>query len=58
MQGFAGTIGTLVSFGEPTDQLVMAASTIATMPCVLLFVFAQRYFVEGIVTTGLKGAGV
>jgi len=25
---------------------------------VVLFAAAQRYFVEGIVTTGLKGAGV
>jgi len=58
VQWFAGTIGNLVSFGEPADQLVMAASFIATIPCLLLFAMAQRYFVEGIVTTGLKGAGV
>lgn len=57
-QWFAGTIGNLTSFGEPTTQLVMAATLIATTPCVVLFAAAQRYFVEGIVTTGLKGAGV
>ncbi|MHB1294351.1 MAG: carbohydrate ABC transporter permease [Anaerolineae bacterium] len=35
--------------------LMMAASTIATLPIVLLFFFAQRYFIQGIVLTGLKG---
>ena len=35
--------------------LMMAASTIATLPIVILFFFAQRYFVQGIVLTGLKG---
>jgi len=35
--------------------LMMAASTITTIPVVLLFFFAQRYFIQGIVLTGLKG---
>lgn len=35
--------------------LMMAASTIATLPIVLLFFFTQRYFIQGIVLTGLKG---
>lgn len=35
--------------------LMMAASTIATLPVVLVFFFAQRYFIQGIVLTGLKG---
>ena len=34
---------------------VMAMSIITILPCVLLFFFAQKYFVEGIATTGLKG---
>lgn len=41
--------------GEPKDHLLMAGSVIATAPIVLLFFVAQRYFVQGIVTTGLKG---
>jgi multiple sugar transport system permease protein len=41
--------------GEPKDQLLMAGSVIATLPIVLVFFFAQRYFVQGIVTSGLKG---
>jgi multiple sugar transport system permease protein len=32
-----------------------AAGTIMALPMLLLFVFAQRYFVKGIATTGLKG---
>ncbi len=34
---------------------VMAMSMLAIIPCVLIFFFAQKYFVEGIATTGLKG---
>ncbi len=34
---------------------LMASSTIALLPCLLLFFFAQKYFIQGIVTTGLKG---
>jgi multiple sugar transport system permease protein len=30
----------------------MAASVITTLPMILLFVLGQRYFVEGIQTTG------
>lgn len=33
---------------------VMAASMIATIPIVILYVVLQRYFVRGIATTGLK----
>lgn len=35
--------------------LVMAGAVLAILPTVLVFVLAQRYFVEGIATTGLKG---
>lgn len=34
---------------------VMAMSVVTILPCVIMFFFAQRYFVEGISTTGLKG---
>lgn len=34
---------------------VLAMSVVSIVPCILLFFFAQRYFVEGISTTGLKG---
>jgi oligogalacturonide transport system permease protein len=34
---------------------ILAMSVIAIIPCVIVFFFSQRYFVEGIATTGLKG---
>ena len=34
---------------------VMAMAVVTILPLVLLFFFAQKYFVEGIATTGLKG---
>lgn len=34
---------------------VMSMSLISILPLILLFFFAQKYFVEGISTTGLKG---
>lgn len=34
---------------------VLAMSVVAVLPCILLFFLAQKYFVEGISTTGLKG---
>jgi multiple sugar transport system permease protein len=36
-------------------HLLMAASTVALLPVLILFFFAQRYFIEGITLTGLKG---
>ena len=33
---------------------LMAASTIMVVPIIVLFFLAQRYFVQGIVKTGLK----
>jgi multiple sugar transport system permease protein len=35
--------------------LMMAASTITTLPLIIIFFFTQRYFLEGIKLTGLKG---
>ena len=40
--------------GEPTTHLLMAASVVATIPPVLLYVLAQKQLVEGITLTGLK----
>lgn len=34
---------------------LMAMSVITMIPPILLYIFAQRYFIEGIATTGLKG---
>jgi oligogalacturonide transport system permease protein len=34
---------------------IMAMSVLSMIPLILLFIFAQRYFIEGIATTGIKG---
>lgn len=48
----------LVSFqnawGTDITQ-IMAASTVITLPVLIVFFAFQRYFIEGVVTTGLKG---
>ena len=36
-------------------HLLMAAATAMTLPVIMLFFFAQRYFVDGLVLSGLKG---
>ena len=35
--------------------LLMAGSTVAVLPLLLIYLFAQRSFIEGIAATGLKG---
>jgi multiple sugar transport system permease protein len=35
--------------------LLMAASTLVMLPVLLLFFFTQRYFIQGITLTGIKG---
>jgi multiple sugar transport system permease protein len=39
---------------EPKDHLLMAAASVTTIPVLLVFIFAQRYFVQGVVMSGLK----
>jgi multiple sugar transport system permease protein len=41
-------------YGTQLDQL-MAASLIHITPCIILFFAAQRYFIKGIVMSGIKG---
>lgn len=36
-------------------QYLMAASTVVVIPTLLLFLAAQRYFIQGVVLTGMKG---
>ncbi len=41
--------------GEMQWEIVLAASVIVTIPMIVIFFLGQRYFMEGIATTGLKG---
>lgn len=40
---------------RPQDHLLMAAAIMMALPCLILFFLGQKYFVQGIATTGLKG---
>jgi ABC-type glycerol-3-phosphate transport system permease component len=42
-------------YGAIYYDRMIAASVLSMLPLLLLFFFAQRYFIEGIQTTGLKG---
>lgn len=39
---------------DPRDHLLMAAAAVMSIPVLLLFAFAQRYFISGVVMSGLK----
>jgi len=38
-------------------ELIMAAATFSILPILVVFVFGQKYYVRGIVTSGIKGGG-
>jgi ABC-type glycerol-3-phosphate transport system permease component len=44
-----------VTRGQPKEHLLMAASVTVTIPLIVLFFVTQRYFVRGIVMSGIKG---
>jgi multiple sugar transport system permease protein len=45
--------------GDPTAyiqwNLLMAASSSMTIPVILIFFAGQRYFIQGVVMSGIKG---
>ncbi|MFF2890362.1 carbohydrate ABC transporter permease [Paenibacillus sp. NPDC057967] len=43
------------AYGATPWHLLMAASLVAILPLLLLFFFAQKYFIQGIVISGSKG---
>ena len=50
-----GLRGFIASYGTTRFHLLMAASLVTVLPCVVLYFFAQRLFIQGIVITGIKG---
>ncbi len=44
----------MMQYGS-TQNLIMAASVVSLIPIILLFISAQRFFVEGITLSGIKG---
>jgi multiple sugar transport system permease protein len=51
------SLGLQVFIGQYRTQLnyMMAATCLAIIPMIVIFFFAQRYFIEGITFSGLKG---
>ena len=43
------------SGADPRDHLLMAAALLAALPGVVLFFSLQRYFIRGVVMSGIKG---
>jgi len=41
--------------GAPVTHLIMAASLVVALPCMIVFLLAQKYFIEGVVFSGMKG---
>lgn len=50
-------LGIRMFMGQYSSEygLIMAASVVALVPVTIVFLFFQRYFVQGIATSGLKG---
>lgn len=51
------SLGLQLFMGQNNAQwnLLLAAATVTTIPMIVVYFFAQRYFVEGITFSGLKG---
>lgn len=45
----------LAGEGGTNIQFLMAFATLVVLPVVILYFFTQKYFTEGVITTGLKG---
>lgn len=43
------------AFLQPNWPLLMAGSVVVMLPVLIIYIFAQRYFVQGIALTGVKG---
>lgn len=48
-------VQTLFSSQPVKYGIVMAGLTIATLPVIIMFMFFQKYYIQGIVTSGIKG---
>ena len=48
-------INTMKSLYSDNTNLLMAGTAISVIPMLIVFIFLQRYFIQGIALTGLKG---
>jgi ABC-type glycerol-3-phosphate transport system permease component len=52
---FQSSVAQGMAVAKPQDHLLMGAAIMVALPCLILFFLGQKYFVQGIVTTGIKG---
>ncbi|WP_139993246.1 carbohydrate ABC transporter permease [Paenibacillus paridis] len=50
-----GLVNFTAAYGATPWHLLMAASLVAVLPLLIIFFFAQKYFIQGIVISGSKG---
>jgi multiple sugar transport system permease protein len=57
VNNYTVALGLRLFQGQMTANMqgLMAASLLAVLPTIVIFFFAQRYFVQGIVVSGVKG---
>ena len=48
-------INTMKSLYSDNTNLLMAGTAVSVIPMLIVFIFLQRYFIQGIALTGLKG---
>ena len=53
--GATNFAGVLLQNGQPNYPLLFMGSTVAMLPTILIFLFFQRYLVQGFANAGLKG---
>jgi len=54
---FPLSLGLFTAYLESVNDLslIMAANTLMTLPVIVIFFLCQRYFIQGITMSGLKG---
>lgn len=55
MRVLSVAIATLNGYYVTDYNLLMAASVLAILPMIVMYVFGQKHFIEGIAVTGIKG---
>jgi len=53
-RGLKAVVDQFSQGGDPQWEIVLAASVITTLPLIVIFFIGQRYFVQGIATTGTR----
>ncbi len=50
-----GLYAYFIQLNQASFNLTMAAALLMTLPVIIIFFFAQKYFIQGIASTGMKG---